>query len=90
MTAIEPGDRVVIPFQMSCGHCFMGTRSSSGSARPPKTTQVKDQGQADLVDDDPFGVDTFATHYLPLAEPAHAYEIFQKKEDGAVKIILHP
>ena len=43
-----------------------------------------------LVDDDPLGVDTFATHHLPLAEAPHAYEIFQKKEDGAVKIILHP
>jgi threonine dehydrogenase-like Zn-dependent dehydrogenase len=43
-----------------------------------------------LVDDDPLGVDTFATHHLPLAEAPHAYEIFQKKEDGAVKIILRP
>jgi threonine dehydrogenase-like Zn-dependent dehydrogenase len=43
-----------------------------------------------LVDDDPLGVDTFATHHLPLADAARGYEIFQKKEDGAVKIILHP
>jgi hypothetical protein len=43
-----------------------------------------------LTDDDPLGVDTFATHELPLSEAAHAYEIFQKKEDGAVKIILKP
>ena len=43
-----------------------------------------------LVDDDPLGVDTFATHHLPLADAPHAYEIFQKKEDGAVKIILQP
>jgi threonine dehydrogenase-like Zn-dependent dehydrogenase len=43
-----------------------------------------------LTDDDPLGVDTFATHRLPLEEAAHAYEIFQKKEDGAVKIILRP
>ena len=43
-----------------------------------------------LVDEDPLGVDTFATHHLPLADAPHAYEIFQKKEDGAVKIVLHP
>ena len=43
-----------------------------------------------LVDEDPLGVDTFATHHLPLAQAPHAYEIFQKKEDGAVKIVLHP
>jgi threonine dehydrogenase-like Zn-dependent dehydrogenase len=43
-----------------------------------------------LSDDDPLGVDTFATHHLPLEDAAHAYEIFQKKQEGAVKIVLHP
>lgn len=43
-----------------------------------------------LNDSDPLGVDDFATHHLPLAEAAHAYDIFQKKEDGAIKIILKP
>ncbi|MGE2734744.1 zinc-dependent alcohol dehydrogenase [Mycolicibacterium vaccae] len=43
-----------------------------------------------LTDSDPLGVDTFATHVLPLDEAPHAYEVFQKKQDGAVKIILQP
>jgi threonine dehydrogenase-like Zn-dependent dehydrogenase len=43
-----------------------------------------------LTDEDPLGVDTFATHVLPLDEAPHAYDIFQKKEDGAVKVILTP
>ena len=43
-----------------------------------------------LGDDDPLGVDDFATHRLPLADAAHAYEIFQKKQDGAIKVILTP
>jgi threonine dehydrogenase-like Zn-dependent dehydrogenase len=43
-----------------------------------------------LTDADPLGVDTFATHTLPLAQAPHAYQIFQKKQDGAVKIILKP
>lgn len=43
-----------------------------------------------LTDDDPLGLDTFATHHLPLEDAAHAYEIFQKKQDGAIKIILQP
>ncbi len=41
-------------------------------------------------DDDPLGVDDFATHHLPLADAPHAYEIFQKKEDNAFKILLKP
>ncbi|HEY0237090.1 MAG TPA: zinc-dependent alcohol dehydrogenase [Friedmanniella sp.] len=43
-----------------------------------------------LTDDDPLGVDTFATHHLPLEEAPHAYDIFQNKEDGCVKVVLHP
>jgi threonine dehydrogenase-like Zn-dependent dehydrogenase len=43
-----------------------------------------------LTDDDPLDVERFATHRLPLADAAHAYEIFQKKQDGAIKIVLHP
>ncbi len=39
---------------------------------------------------DPLGVDSFATHHLPLEEAPHAYEIFQKKEDNAFKILLKP
>ncbi len=43
-----------------------------------------------LTNDDPLGVDTFATHTLPLTDAPHAYDIFQKKHDGAIKIILKP
>jgi len=43
-----------------------------------------------LTDDDPLGVDSFATHVPPLDQAPHAYDIFQKKEDGAVKVILQP
>jgi threonine dehydrogenase-like Zn-dependent dehydrogenase len=41
-------------------------------------------------DGDPLGVDSFATHRLPLADAPAAYETFQKKEDGAVKVLFTP
>jgi threonine dehydrogenase-like Zn-dependent dehydrogenase len=41
-------------------------------------------------DDDPLGVDTFATHHVPLTEAPEAYEMFQKKEDGAFKVVFKP
>ncbi len=41
-------------------------------------------------DEDPLGVDDFATHRLPLAEGPRAYEMFQKKQDGAVKVVMTP
>jgi threonine dehydrogenase-like Zn-dependent dehydrogenase len=43
-----------------------------------------------LDDEDPLGVDEFATHRVPLAEAPQAYEAFQKKQDGAVKVLLRP
>jgi threonine dehydrogenase-like Zn-dependent dehydrogenase len=41
-------------------------------------------------DDDPLGVEGFATHHLPLDDAPVAYETFQKKEDNAFKVLLMP
>jgi threonine dehydrogenase-like Zn-dependent dehydrogenase len=43
-----------------------------------------------LGDDDPLKVDAFATHHLPLSDGPAAYDMFQHKRDGAVKILLTP
>ena len=43
-----------------------------------------------LTADDPLGVEQFATHRLPLEAAPGAYETFQKKEDGMVKVVLTP
>jgi threonine dehydrogenase-like Zn-dependent dehydrogenase len=43
-----------------------------------------------LTDEDPLGVDDFATHRLPLEQAPEAYETFQKKQDGAIKVLLNP
>jgi threonine dehydrogenase-like Zn-dependent dehydrogenase len=65
-----------------------------------KQIQIR-QGQANVkawVDDilpllneeDPLGVESFATHHLPLTEAPAAYEHFQKKEDGMIKVVFNP
>jgi len=44
-----------------------------------------------LTDDsDPLGTADMATHHLPLDEAPHGYEIFQKKRDNCVKVVLEP
>ena len=44
-----------------------------------------------LLDDaDPLRVEDLATHTLPLEQAPHGYRIFQKKEDGAIKVVLKP
>jgi threonine dehydrogenase-like Zn-dependent dehydrogenase len=41
-------------------------------------------------DADPLGTEDLATHRLPLDEAPHGYEIFQKKQDRAIKVVLQP
>ncbi len=41
VTNLKVGDRVVIPFNISCGHCFMCTRGLQSQC---ETTQVHEQG----------------------------------------------
>jgi threonine dehydrogenase-like Zn-dependent dehydrogenase len=43
-----------------------------------------------LTDDDPLGTSDLATHKLPLESAPQGYEIFQRKEDGAIKVLLEP
>ena len=43
-----------------------------------------------LTDEDLLGVDGFATHRLPLEQAPHAYDIFQRKAEGAIKVVLQP
>jgi len=42
VTAIRPGDRVVIPFNISCGHCWMCQRQLFAQC---ETTQVREYGK---------------------------------------------
>ncbi|TNY37402.1 zinc-dependent alcohol dehydrogenase [Thermomonospora catenispora] len=39
---------------------------------------------------DPLGTEDLATHRLPLERAPYGYEIFQKKRDGAIKVLLRP
>ena len=39
---------------------------------------------------DHLGVESFATHHLPLDEAPSAYRTFQRKEDGMVKAVFRP
>jgi hypothetical protein len=48
--------------------------------------------KAVLVEDDsdPLGTLDLATHKLPLDEAPHGYDIFQKKADECIKVVLKP
>lgn len=51
-----------------------------------------DQDLLPFVEDikDPLGVNDLVTHRLPLEQAPEAYEMFQKKEDGCIKVVLQP
>ncbi len=41
-------------------------------------------------DEDVLGVESFATHHLPLEDAPEAYRKFRDKEDGMVKVVFTP
>ncbi|MEV7527145.1 zinc-dependent alcohol dehydrogenase [Agrococcus sediminis] len=45
-----------------------------------------------LVEDpaDPLGVEDLVTHRVPLERAPEMYELFQKKQDGCIKVVLTP
>lgn len=43
-----------------------------------------------LVEDDPLATEDSATHRLSLDQAPHGYEIFQKKQYDALKVVLQP
>src|SRR3954470_13617324 len=46
VTEVAPGDRVVIPFQVSCGDCFM---CDQGLQTQCETTQVREEGMGAML-----------------------------------------
>ena len=43
-----------------------------------------------LTEEDPLGTGDLKTHEMPLDDAPLGYEIFQKKQDGAIKCVLKP
>ena len=45
-----------------------------------------------LVEDsaDPLGIDDLVTHHVPLDDAPHMYDVFKKKEDGCIKVVIQP
>jgi threonine dehydrogenase-like Zn-dependent dehydrogenase len=51
---------------------------------------TQDIMDAVISDADPLGLETLATHRPPLENAPEAYDMFQKKKDGCVKVVLKP
>ena len=51
-----------------------------------------DQELVPFVEDlkDPLGVTDLVTHRLPMEQAPEAYDMFQKKKDGCIKVVLQP
>lgn len=44
----------------------------------------------ELIKQNKFDATDIITHRISLTEGTHAYEIFDKKEDNCIKVILKP
>lgn len=67
VAGLAPGDRVVVPFNIACGHCWMCSR---GLFAQCETTQVRSEGIPDGPPDDQF---LFLSDVLPTAWQAVKY-----------------
>jgi threonine dehydrogenase-like Zn-dependent dehydrogenase len=56
----------------------------------PRQARTDDIVKVLEQDADVLGTESLATHRLPLAEAPGAYEMFQKKQDGCIKVVLKP
>ena len=65
-----------------------GVRLAMGQAHVKRW--INDLMPLVIGEDDPLGVEDLRTHRLPLSDAPHGYEIFQKKQDGAIKVVLQP
>jgi threonine dehydrogenase-like Zn-dependent dehydrogenase len=43
-----------------------------------------------MEDGDPLGLETLASHRLPLSEAPAAYKMFRDKDDDCLKVVLKP
>jgi threonine dehydrogenase-like Zn-dependent dehydrogenase len=43
-----------------------------------------------FADGDPLGLEQLATHHLPLEEAPRGYDVFQRKAEGCLKVVLQP
>ena len=57
---------------------------------PREAVDRRHHGKVLDEDDDVLGVERLATHRLPLDEAPAAYEMFQQKQDGCIKVVLKP
>lgn len=70
-------------FQLSTSRCSSGWGRPTCAPGPTSCSVV-------LKEADPWDVESFATHHLPLEDTPSAYEHFQKKEEGMVKVVFRP
>lgn len=84
VTKLKKGDRVIVPFPVACGQCFFCALDLPGHCERSNPELLGLVGSGRLRADD------IITHSLPLARAPHGYEVFCKKLEACVKVVLTP
>jgi threonine dehydrogenase-like Zn-dependent dehydrogenase len=100
VTALKPGDRVVVPFPISVLGVYGATFDNFPLGQFFYKGIILKGGQApahkhidkllSYVEEGKVKLDDIISHRLPLTEIAHAYDIFANREDNCVKVVLDP
>lgn len=97
------GDRVVVPFTISCGNCFFcrkGLFSLCDNSNPMNKGLTLKTGQTHVpkhmapllmrIEEGETDPSFIITHRLPLEEAPRAYKMFRDKEERCIKVVLKP
>lgn len=94
ISAVRRGGRVIVVgvYGMPYDNFPLGQIFDKGIAmRFGQSTPQRDIDELlTWVEQGKVRLDDIISHTLPLAEAPHGYEIFDKKEDGCVKVVLKP
>jgi threonine dehydrogenase-like Zn-dependent dehydrogenase len=75
------------PYRLETGQIFdKGIKMRFGQSTPQRDIDEL----IGWVEQGKIKLDDIITHRLPLAEAPHGYDIFNKKEDNCVKVVLKP
>jgi threonine dehydrogenase-like Zn-dependent dehydrogenase len=95
--ALKVGDRVVIPFTISCGEYFFckrgfysGCERSNPNAKAAEKLWGHSPAGLERVEKGEIDPSFVITHRAPLEQGPELYKTFRDKKDGCIKVVLKP
>ena len=90
VTHVKPGDRVTVNVETFCGECFFCKNGfvNNCTEKNGGVDGCDCEETLKLIAEDKLNTEPLITHTYPLAKIDEAYELFENKRDGVIKVAL--